>query len=59
MDVFAIGLSMGESPRWRDGRLWVATEWGGVGSVGGRSGRLLAHPAPAPMLAIHSGGKHC
>ena len=26
----------------------VATEWGGVGSVGGRSGRLLTHPAPAP-----------
>src|SRR3954447_26537249 len=26
MDVFATGLSMGESPRWHDGRLWVC-DW--------------------------------
>jgi sugar lactone lactonase YvrE len=26
MDVFATGLQMGESPRWRDGRLWVC-DW--------------------------------
>jgi sugar lactone lactonase YvrE len=26
MDVFATGLSLGESPRWHDGRLWVC-DW--------------------------------
>ena len=26
MEIFATGLSMGESPRWHDGRLWVC-DW--------------------------------
>ena len=53
VDVVLDGLTMGESPRWHDGRLWVC-DWGTgeVVSVQGRGQRRVEATVPSMPICI-------